>query len=312
MAHPFPLSGTVLVGRGTGAEVQLNYPAVSTGHCSISATEIIDHGSRNGTSVDGRVAPPGVEVVFPVGGIVCIGATRLMLRPAQDDQSVAVTSALGASGGTVPFNRPPCQLPDVDLPGLEENARVTARRTVMLLRFEVSNHRSIMEPVELSMIAVDEDRPAARSFELLNERALTVAGIYGPNASGTSNLLDALDWLSNAVGVSLRGRDEEVPRDPTGSSRDLVQHRPSKSTSWLTRCAISIGWSLTPRCATRVRTVIPSEGGGCCSSAKDRRSVFGRVMGPEAGSENCSHQPRSLYRRRCGSKTRVRDASLVP
>ena len=84
----------------------------------------------------------------------------------------------------------------------------------MLLRFEVSNHRSIMEPVELSMIAVDEDRPAARSFELLNERALTVAGIYGPNASGKSNLLDALAWLSNAVGVSLRAWDEEVPRDP--------------------------------------------------------------------------------------------------
>ena len=84
----------------------------------------------------------------------------------------------------------------------------------MLLRFEVSNHRSILEPVELSMIAVDEDRPAARSFELLNERVLTVAGVYGPNASGKSNLLDALAWLSSAVGSSLRGWDEEVPRDP--------------------------------------------------------------------------------------------------
>ena len=84
----------------------------------------------------------------------------------------------------------------------------------MLLRFEVSNHRSILEPVELSMIAVDEDRRAARSLELLNERVLTVAGIYGPNASGKSNLLDALAWLSSAVGSSLRGWDEEVPRDP--------------------------------------------------------------------------------------------------
>lgn len=84
----------------------------------------------------------------------------------------------------------------------------------MLLRFEVSNHRSILEPVELSMIAVDADRPAARRFELLNERVLTVAGIYGPNASGKSNLLDALAWLSSAVGSSLRGWDEEVPRDP--------------------------------------------------------------------------------------------------
>ena len=119
VARPFALSGTVLVGRGPAAGVQLNDPAVSVGHCSISATEIIDHGSRNGTSVDGHVAPPGVAVVLPVGGIVRIGATRLMLRPAQDDRPVAVTSALGASGGTIPFNRPPRQLPDVDLPGLE-------------------------------------------------------------------------------------------------------------------------------------------------------------------------------------------------
>ncbi|MGC5031609.1 AAA family ATPase [Micromonospora sp. DT229] len=84
----------------------------------------------------------------------------------------------------------------------------------MLLRFEVSNHRSIYEPVELSMIAVDEDRPAARPFELLTEQVLTVAGIYGPNASGKSNVLDALAWLSDAVSTSLKGWDEFIPREP--------------------------------------------------------------------------------------------------
>jgi hypothetical protein len=84
----------------------------------------------------------------------------------------------------------------------------------MLLRFEAGNHRSIMEPVELSMIAVDDDRPAARSFSRITERALTVAAIYGPNASGKSNVLDALDWLSAAVGLSLRQWGESVPRLP--------------------------------------------------------------------------------------------------
>lgn len=82
----------------------------------------------------------------------------------------------------------------------------------MLLRFEATNHRSIMEPVELSMIAVDNDRPAARGFERISERALTVAAIYGPNASGKSNVLDALHWLSTAVGESLRQWDDHVPR----------------------------------------------------------------------------------------------------
>lgn len=84
----------------------------------------------------------------------------------------------------------------------------------MLLRFEAANHRSVLEPVELSMIAVDEDRPSARSFDLLNEQVLTVAGIYGPNASGKSNVLEAFAWLSAAVERSLRSWEEAVPRDP--------------------------------------------------------------------------------------------------
>ena len=118
MAFPFPLSGMVLVGRDPRAGVQLDDPAVSACHCSISVNEIIDHRSRNGTSVDGHAVPSGISAVLPAGGIVRIGATRLVMRTVIDDRPVAVTSALGASGGTIPFNRPPRQLPDVDLPGL--------------------------------------------------------------------------------------------------------------------------------------------------------------------------------------------------
>ena len=84
----------------------------------------------------------------------------------------------------------------------------------MLLRFEVSNHRSILDPVELSMIAVDEDRAATRGFEQLSERVLTVAGIYGPNASGKSTVLEALAWLSFAVRTSLHSWYDVVPRIP--------------------------------------------------------------------------------------------------
>ncbi len=82
----------------------------------------------------------------------------------------------------------------------------------MLLRFEASNYRSILEPVELSMIAVDEDRPSVRRFDLLSEGALSIAGIYGPNASGKSNVIEALAWLSMAVRRSLR--EGLIPREP--------------------------------------------------------------------------------------------------
>jgi AAA15 family ATPase/GTPase len=84
----------------------------------------------------------------------------------------------------------------------------------MLLRCEVSNHRSIDEPIELTMIAIDRDRQSVRSFERLSEDVLTVAGIYGPNASGKSNVIDAITWLSEAVRHSLRSWDEHIPRDP--------------------------------------------------------------------------------------------------
>jgi len=84
----------------------------------------------------------------------------------------------------------------------------------MLLRFEAANHRSIMEPIELSMIAVDDDREATRGFERLAERVLTVAAIYGANASGKSNVLEALAWLSAAVDRSLRQWTDFVPRQP--------------------------------------------------------------------------------------------------
>ena len=63
------------------------------------------------------------------------------------------------------------------------------------------------------MIAVDEDRAATRGFDGLSERVLTVAGIYGPNASGKSNVLDAMAWLSMAVATSLRGWEDYIPRD---------------------------------------------------------------------------------------------------
>lgn len=84
----------------------------------------------------------------------------------------------------------------------------------MMLRFRVSNHRSILDPVELSLIAVDDDRAATRGLAGLPHRVLTVAGIYGPNASGKTNVLDAIAWLSNAVGRSLSGWGEGVPTDP--------------------------------------------------------------------------------------------------
>lgn len=86
----------------------------------------------------------------------------------------------------------------------------------MLLRFEIDNHRSIFEPMELSMIAVDRDREVARPLGWSDEKALTVAGIYGANGSGKTNVLDGLAWLQHAIAASLKGWEHTIPRDPFG------------------------------------------------------------------------------------------------
>jgi uncharacterized protein len=84
----------------------------------------------------------------------------------------------------------------------------------VLIRFEVSNFRSILGPVELSMVAVDQDRVETHAVPNLGESLLPVAAIYGPNASGKSNVLAALDWLRSAVRDSLRSWDDEIPLEP--------------------------------------------------------------------------------------------------
>ncbi|MBH0776820.1 AAA family ATPase [Nocardia bovistercoris] len=83
----------------------------------------------------------------------------------------------------------------------------------MLIRFEVENFRSIVEPAELSMVAVD-DRPEVRIHPKFGASLVPVAGIFGPNASGKSNVLAALAWLRSAVRHSLRGWDDEIPVEP--------------------------------------------------------------------------------------------------
>jgi predicted ATPase len=64
------------------------------------------------------------------------------------------------------------------------------------------------------MVAVDEDRAEARPVPNIGASLVPVAAIYGPNASGKSNVLAALSWLREAVRDSLRFWDEGVPLEP--------------------------------------------------------------------------------------------------
>lgn len=76
----------------------------------------------------------------------------------------------------------------------------------VLRSFRVANHRSIREEAELLLLsAYDKARPVT-----------TVAAIFGANASGKSNVVDALRFMWTAVRSSYRQWEAEtgVPRVP--------------------------------------------------------------------------------------------------
>ena len=95
-------------------------------------------------------------------------------------------------------------------------------RSIMLIRFAVENFRSINDLVELSFVATDDRREDARRVEGFDHELVTVAGIFGPNAAGKSNVLQALDWLRRGVRNSLLYWDEGIPIEPfAGANSDV-------------------------------------------------------------------------------------------
>jgi hypothetical protein len=87
----------------------------------------------------------------------------------------------------------------------------------VLLRFRVTNFASIRDEQELSMIALDDHAElATTAVPLIKERVLPAIGIFGPNASGKSNLIKALTFARTAVTESHQHwlPEESIPRWP--------------------------------------------------------------------------------------------------
>ena len=88
----------------------------------------------------------------------------------------------------------------------------------MLLRFGVSNHRSIRDYQELFLSASKRIRREDLTLPVptLRESAVPVAAIYGPNAAGKSNLVEAMGDMQWAIAQSHRslGATQGIPRNP--------------------------------------------------------------------------------------------------
>lgn len=87
----------------------------------------------------------------------------------------------------------------------------------MLIRFRVANFRSLRDEQEFSMVAAFQDgRKELVHLDALGVDLLRVAGIYGANAAGKSNVLDALRFMRDAVTGSHRvwPPDGPIPHEP--------------------------------------------------------------------------------------------------
>lgn len=73
----------------------------------------------------------------------------------------------------------------------------------MLLEFRCSNHKSIKEKVNFSMIAGSDTTSEELLKEFGNFRVLRTAVIYGANGSGKSNFISALSFMRDLVSNSI-------------------------------------------------------------------------------------------------------------
>jgi hypothetical protein len=72
----------------------------------------------------------------------------------------------------------------------------------MLLRFGVTNHRSLRDPQEVCLVASPLDDNTTGLIACRHapgNRLLPTVVVYGPNASGKSNLVSAIQWMRSVV-----------------------------------------------------------------------------------------------------------------
>jgi hypothetical protein len=87
----------------------------------------------------------------------------------------------------------------------------------MLLRFAVSNFRSLRDRQELSFVASTLDDNASDLIDapqVPGRKLLPVLAVYGPNASGKSNLVGAIQWM-RAIVLYSHSRGEPGGAIPT-------------------------------------------------------------------------------------------------
>ncbi|APX71968.1 ATP-binding protein [Companilactobacillus allii] len=100
----------------------------------------------------------------------------------------------------------------------------------MLLEFSVSNFRSIKDKVTLSMVASDLTELSETNILQDSEDVLSVAGIFGPNSSGKSNIIKAISFMIFFVLNSFGSNSFEsnIPIESFVFSTEITPNSPSE------------------------------------------------------------------------------------
>jgi len=100
--------------------------------------------------------------------------------------------------------------------------------SVMLLDFRVKNYKSFRDEASFSMIAAPKQKGLDYSlFKTVHKgkkiKALPTSVIYGPNASGKTNMISAMDTLRAIVlRGNIRDSDENKTPNPAASNLELI------------------------------------------------------------------------------------------
>ena len=81
----------------------------------------------------------------------------------------------------------------------------------MLKKISISNFRSINSTVEFSFEPVKKEKLG--EYYLTDDGLLKLNIIYGPNASGKTNIIRAIDFLRDFILISTKNRDEKIKID---------------------------------------------------------------------------------------------------
>ena len=105
----------------------------------------------------------------------------------------------------------------------------------MLLQFKVKNYKSFLEDAEFSMEAAPKQKGLDYSLSNIKFKKRIIKGlsssvIYGPNASGKTNVIGAMDTLRSIIlRGNIRNAEEKGSPNPASESLELIPNNTLKT-----------------------------------------------------------------------------------